>query len=394
MTTTDAKAAPSQADSQAPAPPAGQQPGAKPGIFIRRRSDRAVIVSVTATAVLGTIALLYFAASVFITLFSALLISFALDPFVELIIRGSRLSRKAASVITVVFAVAIIYAVAYTAWLGLVGFVAEIPTIAEKLRTAPIIADVTREVSNLSHLAEEAGKRFAGPVAKQGAALPSPQIVAAPAESVVETVYHSLGSVGSIIFPISFIPFLVYFILADKKSLTERTMDFFSGDEAERVGVIMTDIERMMRRFILGNAMIAGILAAVTVPIFWFVGLPNWAVLGILSGIASTVPYIGMVLALLPAFAVGVVTFDTSEPLVVIASSVTILHLVAANYLIPKFVGSNVHLNPTVSTFALLFFGWLWGGMGLLLGIPVVAVLKCILENFESSRSIGLWMGD
>jgi predicted PurR-regulated permease PerM len=73
---------------------------------------------------------------------------------------------------------------------------------------------------------------------------------------------------------------------------------------------------------------------------------------------------------------------------------VTVLHLVAANYLTPKLVGGGVRLNATASTVALLFFGWLWGGMGLLLGIPILAVLKCIFDNVPSTRRIGMFLGE
>jgi predicted PurR-regulated permease PerM len=51
-------------------------------------------------------------------------------------------------------------------------------------------------------------------------------------------------------------------------------------------------------------------------------------------------------------------------------------------------------VNATTSTIALMFFGWLWGAMGLLLAIPVVAVTRCILENVEPTRRLGQWIGD
>ena len=56
-------------------------------------------------------------------------------------------------------------------------------------------------------------------------------------------------------------------------------------------------------------------------------------------------------------------------------------------------MGGGVRLNATASTVALLFFGWLWGGMGLVLGIPILAVLKCIFDNVPSTRRIGMFSG-
>jgi len=160
------------------------------------------------------------------------------------------------------------------------------------------------------------------------------------------------------------------------------------------VGAILYDIERMMRRFILGNAIVAAILGVATSLVFLLVRLPYWILLGMLSGILSTVPYLGLFLALIPALVVGIVAFDSGGPLLLIAAAVTVFHLVAANYLIPRFVGSGVRLNAVASTLAIMFFGWLWGGMGLLLGIPVLAVGKCVMENIDSTRRFGEWLGD
>ncbi|MBI5343362.1 MAG: AI-2E family transporter, partial [Deltaproteobacteria bacterium] len=128
--------------------------------------------------------------------------------------------------------------------------------------------------------------------------------------------------------------------------------------------------------------------------VFLLIGLPYWIVLGCLSGIVSTIPYLGLVLVLLPPLIVGLITFDSGAPIAVIAASVTGFHVVAANLLIPKLVGKGVQLNPVASTVSIMFFGWMWGGMGLILGIPIVAVLKTVLENMEPTRKLGQWLGD
>jgi len=153
-------------------------------------------------------------------------------------------------------------------------------------------------------------------------------------------------------------------------------------------------MERVMRQFLIGNAMLVGILSVATVLVFWIIGLPSPVVLGALSGTLSVVPYLGLPLALLPGVVVGLVTFPSGTPLFLLVLSVTLFHLISANFLTPKLVGREVHLNATASTAALLFFGWLWGGMGLLLGIPILAVLKCVLYNLPSTRRVGIWLGD
>ena len=77
-----------------------------------------------------------------------------------------------------------------------------------------------------------------------------------------------------------------------------------------------------------------------------------------------------------------------------LAASVALLHLLAMNLLYPKFVGSRVHLNPLVVTVALMFWGMLWGGIGLLLAIPMTAAIKAVCDNVGSLQPYGRLLGD
>jgi len=258
-----------------------------------------------------------------------------------------------------------------------------------------MVTSLTKKTQELNRVFAEAGRRIAPPAATSARPrTAAPIIVRDEAESFTVALLQGLGSLSGVLFALGFIPFLVYFILADRDPLTRRTRELFPEEHRETVGEILVDIERMMRKFLLGNAVIALILSTATVLIFLLVGLPYPIVLGILSGTLSIVPYLGLPLALLPGVVVGLVSFETGGPFLALIASVTVLHLVAANYLTPKLVGRGVRLNATASTVALLFFGWLWGGMGLLLGIPILAVLKCIFDNVPSTRRIGLFLGE
>lgn len=348
----------------------------------------------TVIAVLGLLALLHFAASVFITLFSSMLLAFALEPVVHFLCVRTRLRRHHASGIVVFLFVALLYGVFYVSYLRAENFLEEIPAITEKIRSAPLVESLANKAQELNRVFAEAGRRIAPPAASTTRPKAAPQVMVRDADSFTGTLLQGLGSLGGVLFALGFIPFLVYFILADREPLTRRTRELFSEKHRATVEEILTDIERMMRKFLLGNAVIALILSAATVAVFLLVGLPYPVVLGIVSGTLSIVPYLGLPLALLPGAIVGLIAFESGGPFLVMLVSITVLHLVAANYLTPKLVGGGVRLNATASTVALLFFGWLWGGMGLVLGIPILAVLKCIFENIPTTRRIGMFLGE
>ena len=122
--------------------------------------------------------------------------------------------------------------------------------------------------------------------------------------------------------------------------------------------------------------------------------LPYWPLIGPLSGFLSLVPYVGLPLAIIPPLAAGLIVYNQPTIYVMIAVVIAMLHLLALNFLYPKVVGSRVHLNPLVVTVALMFWGTLWGGIGLLLAIPITAGIKAVCDNVSSLQAFGKLLGD
>ncbi len=367
-------------------------PAGDPGLRIAGGPDRAVRASLVSLAALGLLALCYFAASVFITLFTSILIALTLDPLVQLLGKRTRLSRNLSSTIVVILAIGALYGLLYLAYGNARQLIDDLPMLVEQVRSAPLVQRIGERLHWLTSTLHQAGQSLA-PASpevpgKEGA------IILRETTSWAETVVRGLGSLTTLLFSLSFIPFLVFFLLAEKEHLIQRTRDLFREEHRETVTATIAAMERMLQKFITGNAVVAGILGIATILLFLLVGLRYWLVLGIVSGIASTIPYLGLILALLPPLVVGVISFASGAPLLAMAAGISVFHVVAANYLIPKFVGSGVRLNPVASTVGIMFFGWMWGGMGLVLGIPIVAILKCVLENVRSTEGFGRWLGD
>ena len=80
--------------------------------------------------------------------------------------------------------------------------------------------------------------------------------------------------------------------------------------------------------------------------------------------------------------------------IVAILTAVLGLHLSALNVLYPKFLGSRLQLNPLAVTLSLLFWGWLWGAMGLVLAVPLTAAIKIVFDHIETLRGYGSWLGE
>lgn len=158
----------------------------------------------------------------------------------------------------------------------------------------------------------------------------------------------------------------------------------------------MRGISLMVRQYVIGNFLVALISAALIVPVFYFVGLRYWLLLGLIAAFISLIPYIGVALALAPPLLIALVqsNFKGVAPFVIIAVTVVLVHFMAINLLTPKLVGRRVKLNALTVTIAMMFWGWLWGGIGLILAVPITAAVKAVCDNVRSLKPYSAWMGE
>ena len=80
----------------------------------------------------------------------------------------------------------------------------------------------------------------------------------------------------------------------------------------------------------------------------------------------------------------AILQFNTPGPFIVITLTILFLHVVSANLLVPKFIATRVSIGPVAATVGMLFWGWLWGVMGLLLAVPLTAFIKLVADLHPS----------
>ncbi|MGC2245053.1 MAG: AI-2E family transporter, partial [Terriglobales bacterium] len=152
-------------------------------------------------------------------------------------------------------------------------------------------------------------------------------------------------------------------------------------------------IGKMLQSFIVGNFLIGLLISGVSVAIFGLLHVPFFYFVGFLSGFLSLVPYLGIVVAMVPPILVGFGQLEAGDLLVVVISVVA-MHLIALNVLYPKLLGSRLRINPLAVTLALLFWGAVWGAVGLLLAIPITGALKIICDHVETLKPYADWLGE
>ena len=346
-------------------------------------SLKAGSVAQIVVAAIAVVGLIYLLKVVLVTTLTAMLFAFALEPLVKQLCR-IRIPRALGALFAVLLMMALAVSSTHFFYSRAVDFATELPKYSSKIRSA--IAGLRAQTSKI----EESTKSvIASPkLDKRPLAV---EIQESPGLSRI--ISAGSGTVGDVLLAISFVPFLVYFMLTWKDHVHSNTVRLFPKEHRLVAHRTVARISEMIRSFITGNMVIGVANAVISGIVFWKLGIPYFYFLGAISGFVSLIPYLGVFLALLPPLAAGIGILDKTGVLTVFLTVVG-LHIVTTNVIFPKIVGKRLQLNPLAVTLALLFWAWIWGAMGLILAVPLVAMAKIICDYTDSLRGFGSWLGD
>ena len=322
----------------------------------------------------------YYAAGVVITLLLSILLAYFLDPAVEFLERMG-LPRTVGAMVMVLILIAVLVAGGYGLWTRVADFAENWPKYSTVLRQAAgaVEGKIKGIEGQVSQIAPDPGASAAATVRAE--------------PTVVRTlIFRGIGSLYALFLEVTFMPFLVFFMLAEKRELWHGTLQLFPASRRTQVKETLEDLRDVLRDYLAGMSIVTLVVIASSSLFFWVIGMEYPILTGIASGILNMVPYIGAVMAWLPAFLIALAKWKALGQFALIAVTLTAIHVLAINLLAPKLVGRRVRLNAVAITIALLFWGWVWGGMGLVLAIPITATLRVICDHTESWKPIGRWL--
>jgi len=344
-------------------------------------------VSLKLLALALVLVFLYLAASVVITLLLAILVAYFLDPVVEFL-EKMRMPRTLASMITVLFLIGVLGAVGYGLYSRTSDFAANWPKYSGTLKNA--MNSVETKLNGIERQVSESDTSSQPSPSSQQRG-PS-KTVAGVENAMRAAVVHIIGSLSGLVLEVTFVPFLVFFMLSEKQEVWHSTLQLFPVSRRTAVKETLEDLRDVLRDYIVGMSLMTLIVMAASSVFFWTMGLDYPILTGIVSGLLNMVPYFGAVLSWLPPFVIALAKFHSAGSYALIAGVLLAIHMLANNLLAPALVGKRVRLNALSITVALLFFGWIWGGMGLLLAIPLTAALRVICDHTQSLKPVGRWL--
>jgi predicted PurR-regulated permease PerM len=326
------------------------------------------------------IAFCYWASSVLVTLLVAVLMAYFLDPVVTWM-ENWHVPRALGSLLVVLVTLALLVVLGWSLVERVDEFGEDWPKYRAPLRAAAIAVEKRVELfeARVSEIQppERPGQRV---------------LEVTESHPFRSALLERLGSLYTFLIAATFVPFLVFFMLAAKRRAWHATMQLFPPGERTQVKETLADVTQVLRSYVVGTALVGLIMVIASWLFFWVVGLEFPFLAGLVSGMLNLVPYLGVVLSWMPPLLIGLRQYHELGPFVGIFAMLAFLHLISLNFLIPALIGWRVRLNALALTMSLLFWGWLWGAVGLLLAIPITAVIKVICDHVESWQPVGRWL--
>lgn len=184
------------------------------------------------------------------------------------------------------------------------------------------------------------------------------------------------------------VPIIVYYLLADGPSLLVGLDGLVPPRYRSRVRQNLGSIHQRLGGYIRGQIAVALTMAFLQGLAFQVVGVPYAWVLGVIAGVSNVVPYSPYLTSLIPALVIAVLGGEDPGRLVLIAAIFTAVQKVEALYLTPVWVGRASRLHPLEVLAAILCFGFAFGIVGLIFAVPLMIVIKVLLESLvEDYRS-------
>jgi len=314
----------------------------------------------------------YYASSLCITVVLAAFLALLFDPVVVKL-EKLHLPRGVAAAAVVLVGIGLIGLLGYKLYGRAITFAEELPAYTSKIQQT--IEPISRKIQKVQ---QSAGKltNDVQPTKKV------PEVRLKDSPTWPAYLVRGAGSVWGVLIIAGVVPFLTFFMLCSKNQMAIRLNALFSSriDTAR----FITNLSQMIRGFVAGNLIVGSVMAVATTLMLLGIGMKGAIPLGIASGLLNLVPFLGLIFSLALPLAAALLQFNTPGPYIVITLTILLLHVVSANLLIPKFIATRVSIGPVAATVGILFWGWLWGVMGLLLAVPLTAVVKLVADLHPS----------
>lgn len=189
------------------------------------------------------------------------------------------------------------------------------------------------------------------------------------------------------------VPVYVFCFLLYRKSFRDFAYSLIKKEKHNDLSQLLVDIQKLSQNYLIGLFTVIIIIGTLNTIGLWIIGIDYALFFGFLAALLTIIPYIGIFIGSLLPIAFALLTKDSIWAAAGVVVVFSIVQFLESNFITPKIVGSRVSINPFAAIVVLLIGGELWGAAGMILSIPVTAILKIIFDSRESTKAIGYFLG-
>ncbi|WKN42053.1 AI-2E family transporter [Tunicatimonas pelagia] len=186
----------------------------------------------------------------------------------------------------------------------------------------------------------------------------------------------------------------LFFFLYYRKFFLDFLYRLFSPANHSVVGETVVKIEKVVRSYILGLFTVILIVGVLNTTGLMILGIEHAVFFGALAAVLTIIPYIGVFVGSLLPILFALVTKDSIWYPIGVALIFWAVQFLEGNFITPNVVGGRVSINPFAAILALFFGGMIWGAIGMILSIPILAIMKVIFDTVPSMRPYGFLLGN
>lgn len=356
-------------------------------------------VSLAVLAMLACVYALYWAGAVFIPLLLGVMLSYALSPVVDRLHRW-RLPRVLGAAGVLIAFVGGFGSMAYTLSDDAVALVESLPEAAQKLgqalrstRGAPVSTlDKVQDAATRLEQAAQASAAVAPPVATGVTRV----LIEQPRLNIKEYLWSGTLGLASLMGKAAVVFFITFFLLTTGDSFRRKMVKITGPTFAKkRVTVeVMDEISGQIQRYMVIQVSTSVLVGLATWGAMWWLGLERAAVWGLVAGVLNLVPYLGAIVTAGGLALVAFLQFGSFGMAALIGGVSMLINTLEGNLLTPWLTGRASSMSPLVIFVGVLAFGWLWGIWGLLLGTPLIMVVKSICDHIDDLKPVGELLGE
>ena len=341
---------------------------------------------------------LHWAKAVFIPFMLGLIFSYALSPLVNWM-ELKRIPRWLGAAVLLLGILGTAGVTSYALTDEAVKLVESLPAAAQKFRQT-IKSKRDNSVSTLETVQKAAAQ--IEQAAQEGTPPPAANsrgairvVVEAPRFNVKNYLWTGTLGLVALVGQVTVVVFLTYFLMVAGNTFRRKLIKLAGPSLSSKKITLqaLDEITGQIQRYLQVQLFTSALVGLLTGLALRAVGLENAAVWGIAAGVLNLVPYVGSLVTAVASAGVGFLQFGSVNMALLVGGISMLIHTIVGNLLTPWLTSRASRMNPVAVFVGLLAWGWLWGVWGLLLGIPILMIVKAVCDRVDDLKPVGEFLG-